>query len=93
MNTDIYTNSININCMSLDNLQKTYNLNFNVLVADCEGFLEIFLNENKVLYNQLNKIIFECDRPDVCNYNNIKTELLNNNFKLIENGFQCVFIK
>jgi hypothetical protein len=93
MNKDIYNNSININCISLDNLQQTYNLNFNVLVADCEGFLEIFLNENKCLYNQLNKIIFECDRPDVCNYNNIKTELLNNNFKLIENGFQCVFIK
>ena len=93
MNKDIYNKSINIDCISLDNLQKKYNLTFNVLVADCEGFLETFLNENKCLYEQLNKIIFECDRPDVCNYANIKTELLNNNFKIIENGFQCVFIK
>ena len=30
---------------------------------------------------------------NICNYANIKRELLNNNFKIIENGFQCVFIK
>ena len=93
MDTNIYSNSIDVLTMSLDDLQTNFKLCFNVLVADCEGFLEIFLNENKVLYKQLNKIIFECDRPDVCNYNNIKNELIENGFKLIENGFQCVFIK
>ena len=33
------------------------NLKFNVLVADCEGFLE----ENPELYNELEMIIFEAD--------------------------------
>jgi FkbM family methyltransferase len=93
IDANVYSNSIDVLTMSLDDLQNNCNLCFNVLVADCEGFLEVFLNENKILYTQLNKIIFECDRPDVCNYNNIKKELIENGFKMIENGFQSVFIK
>ena len=85
--------SIKCDNISLLDLQKKYGLTFNVLVADCEGFLETFLNENPFLYSQLDKIIFECDRADVCNYNYIKSELIKNNFKVIENGFQCVYIK
>jgi len=85
--------SINTQNMSLEQIQSYFGLKFNVLVADCEGFLEKFLNENKILYTQLDKIIFECDRADICDYNKIKTELINNGFKIKENGFQCVFIK
>lgn len=92
IDTNIY-DTIDIECISLDDLQKKFGLYFNTLVADCEGFLETFLNENNFLYQQLNKIIFECDRPDVCNYNNIKMNLIKNNFKIVENGFQSVFIK
>jgi hypothetical protein len=85
--------SVDIPNISLDELQNSLSLKFNVLVADCEGFLETFLKENPILYNQLNKIIFECDRADVCDYNVIKSELLKNNFKPIEIGFQCVYVK
>ena len=85
--------SIDTNNITLEELQKQTCLIFNVLVADCEGFLEVFLDENPFLYTQLNKIIFECDRADVCNYEKIKNELLNNGFKLVENGFQCVYKK
>lgn len=92
-NTITNMNTINTPNISLDGLQKLTGLTFNVLVADCEGFLETFLNENKVLYNQLNLIIFECDRPDVCNYALIKAELLTNGFVCLENDFQCVFKK
>lgn len=79
--------------ISLEDLQKTTGLKFNVLVADCEGFLETFLDENTFLYDQLDTLIFECDRPDVCNYNKIKSNLVANKFKMLENGFQCVFKK
>lgn len=79
--------------MSLQDLQVTTGLKFNVLVADCEGFLETFLDENSFLYDQLDLIIFECDRPDVCDYSKIKSNLVANNFKLLENGFQCAFKK
>lgn len=85
--------SIKTQNISLEDLENKFNIKFNVLVADCEGFLETFLNENPNLYTQLYKIIFECDRSDICNYNKIKLKLIENNFKLIENGFQCVYIK
>ena len=78
---------------SLKQLQDELSLTFNVLVADCEGFLEIFLNENKFLYSQLDLIIFECDRGDVCNYKYIKSELINNQFTCVVNGFHCVYMK
>ncbi len=85
--------SIDTDNISFEALQNNLNLKFNVLVADCEGFLETFLNENPILYTQLDKIIFECDRGDVCDYNFIKAELLKHNFKPMEVGFQCVYIK
>jgi FkbM family methyltransferase len=79
--------------ISLPELQTTTGLKFNVLVADCEGFLETFLNENTFLYDQLDLILFECDRPDVCNYDKIKSNLIANKFTMVENGFQCAFKK
>lgn len=85
--------TLTVDNISLSDLQLTTGLVFNVLVADCEGFLETFLNENKQLYNQLRLIIFECDRPDVCNYANIKSELIHHGFVCLEDGFQCVFMK
>ena len=85
--------SIDTDNISLDNLQNNLGLRFNVLVADCEGFLETFLNENPILYTQLDKIIFECDRGDVCDYNFIKSELIKHGFTPKEVGFQCVYLK
>ena len=92
-NTITNMNTIHVPNISLDELQKVTGLTFNVLVADCEGFLETFLNENEILYKQLNLIIFECDRGDVCNYPYIKAKLITNGFVCLENDFQCVFKK
>jgi len=92
-NTITDMKSINTDNITLEELQKQTGLIFNVLVADCEGFLEVFLDENLFLYTQLTKIIFECDRADVCNYERVKNELVKNGFKLVENGFQCVYKK
>jgi len=92
-NTITTMDTIQVDNISLDELQKRTGLKFNVLVADCEGFLEVFLKENDWLYDQLTCILFECDRPDVCNYNLIKAELVQRGFSVAENGFQCVFKK
>jgi hypothetical protein len=71
----------------------SFNLPFNVLVADCEGFLEIFLDENPSLYSQLRLVIFEADYPDKCNYTKIKKELIKNGFTKMREGHQNVFLK
>ena len=40
--TFIYNESSKIPSYTLDQIKTKYNLKFNVLVADCEGFLEVF---------------------------------------------------
>jgi hypothetical protein len=51
--------------------------NFTALIADCEGFLEQFFNENIKLIDEIRIIIYEKDYPQKCNYdyiNKILTE-------------------
>jgi FkbM family methyltransferase len=78
---------------SLNEIKQIYNLNFNVLVADCEGFLEVFFDENPDFYDNLRLIIFEADYPEKCNYNKIKNKLIEKKFNKIIEGHQNVWIK
>jgi hypothetical protein len=66
---------------------------FNVLVADCEGFLETFYRENPEFFKQLRLILFEKDFPENCNYDFLIDEFLKLGFKQEINDFQSVFIK
>ena len=43
-------------------------LKFNVLVADCEGFMETFYDENKEIFKDFRLIMIEKDRPEECDY-------------------------
>lgn len=90
--TFIYNENTNIQSYKLDEIIKKYNLKFNVLVADCEGFLEVFFNENPDFYKDLRLIIFEADYPQKCNYDKIRELLINNNFKCILKGHQNIYI-
>jgi hypothetical protein len=68
-------------------------VDFNVLIADCEGFLETFYNENKEFFKQLRLIIFEKDMPNRCNYDYLIQEFIKLGFKAERNSFHSVFIK
>ena len=91
--TFVENNNSNIPSYSLDEIQNKYNLQFNVLVADCEGFLEEFFDENPDFYDQLRLIIFEADYPTKCNYDNIRNTLAEKKFDKIIEGHQNVWIK
>ena len=91
--TFIYNENSKIKSYTLDQIKKKQNLKFNVLVADCEGFLEVFFDENPNFYNDLRLIIFEEDYPDKCNYTKIRESLIKHNFKAILIGHQNVYIK
>lgn len=91
--TFIYNDNTKIPSYKLDDIIKKYNLEFNVLVADCEGFLEVFFDENPNFYKKLRLIIFEADYPDKCNYDKIRELLLKEKFKCILIGHQNVYIK
>jgi hypothetical protein len=70
---------------------------FNVLVADCEGFLETFYDENKSLFDSLRLIIIEKDRREYCNYDRLEKEFLNLGFQIVfkdrPDGFHTVYQK
>ena len=72
-------------------LNKKYK--FNVLFADCEGCLETFFDEYPDSIKSFNKIIFEKDREEDCDYNKIIRFIEKNNFKYIEGLFHQIFIK
>lgn len=91
--TSIETDDTNIPSYTLSEIEQKYNLKFNVLVADCEGFLETFFDENPEFYDKIDLIIFEADYPEKCNYKKIKMNLKNSKFINILNGFQNVWVK
>jgi FkbM family methyltransferase len=91
--TYIENNNSKIPSYTLHEIKSKYNLNFNVLFADCEGFLEQFLNENSDILDNLRLIIFEKDYPDKCDYKKIKIQLQNKKFKQLLYGFHNVWIK
>jgi FkbM family methyltransferase len=66
---------------------------FTCLVADCEGFLEQFFDENPELYAELHTVIFEADYSEKCDYRKITNNLLRCGFNPIEEGFQNVWRK
>ena len=82
-----------IKSYTLNEIKEIYNLSFNVLVADCEGFLEDFFEENPNIYNEIRLIIFEADYPEKCDYIKIKDILRIKNFINLLDGHQNVWIK
>lgn len=91
--TFIYNEKTKIKSYKLDEIIKQYNLKFNVLVADCEGYLEVFFDENPNFYKDLRLIIFEADYPDKCNYEKIRELLLKEKFKCVLKGHQNIYVK
>ena len=78
---------------TLEEIESKYNLRFNTLVADCEGFLESFMDENPGLYQQLSLILFEKDCPEKCNYGKITDSLKESGFRCLVSGFHEVWHK
>jgi FkbM family methyltransferase len=65
---------------TMEEIYEKYGLKFNVLVADCEGFLEMFFEENPNFCHTLRLIMFEEDCPEKCNYTKIRNMLAEKGF-------------
>lgn len=73
---------------SVQQIEKQYKLQFDTLVADCEGCLCDFIQENKhFITHQLKNIMFEADLPHLCDYKKIRKCLKQAGFKVVVNGF------
>lgn len=91
--TMVEDESSRIKSYTLEEVYNEYNVDFNVLVADCEGCLESFFKENPDFINKLRLVIFEADYVDICNYDSIREYLIENGFNEIKGGFQSVYSK
>ena len=92
--TFIENNDTKISSYTMSDIKIKYNIDkFNVLVADCEGFLEVFFNENPTFYDDLRLIIFEADCPEKCNYEKIRYNLKIRNFRELLHGHQNAWIR
>ena len=82
-----------IQSYTLEEIEAKYNIQFDTIVADCEGYLETFFDENPKMYSNIKMILFEADSPHKCNYNKIRDELRKNGLVEILGGFQNVWKK
>lgn len=88
--TTVSNNSSDLPNFSLEEIEKKFNLKFDTLVADCEGCLPNFFNENPKLYNQLKMIIIEHDISSESDYEMLTKKFKENNFVEIENKVNVV---
>lgn len=72
------TGKNNIKTLSLQQLEAEYNLQFDTLVADCEGCIEQFVKENDM--TQFKLIILEKDNCADCNYEYVESVLHKKDF-------------
>jgi FkbM family methyltransferase len=91
--TAIENNDSLIPSYSLEEIINKYKLQFNVLVADCEGCLCDFFKENPIFITNLRMIIFEADYREKCNYNKIINKLIQKKFTKLLEGHQNVWIR
>ncbi len=61
--------------LTMEELEAMYKITFDTLVADCEGALESFFDENLQALSNFRIVMFEKDRPHACNYDKIETYL------------------
>lgn len=92
--TFTHNDNTKISSISLEDVKNLYNIDkFNVLVADCEGFLEQFFQENFHIADDLRLILFEADYPEKCNYEKIKHFLRLKGFQNLVDGHQNIWRK
>jgi FkbM family methyltransferase len=78
---------------TVEEIEEKYSLKFDTLVADCEGFLGQFFEENPHLYKQLKLVMFEKDSPGTCDYSVILQNLKDHGFVNLVTGFHEVWKK
>lgn len=69
--------------MTLSEVQQKYNIYFDCLLADCEGFLLQFMQENDIFFNNLRCVIYEedCEQNHPINGTYIDYEIVENILK------------
>ena len=83
---------------SINELGKFYNIEFDTIVADCEGFFDILLIENYDYFDKIKLIILEKDNSADCNYFIVDDMLKEKGLNLVkivknDNVKHCVYVR
>ena len=80
-----------IECLSIEKIYEKYGIDFDCLLADCEGFLLEFINENESFFDTLKCVLYEEDGGEnhpinntFINYKEVELFLLSKSFVLQE---------
>ncbi len=82
-----------VEIFDLWDIQNKYDVKFNAVVADCEGCLNVLVNDYPEFFSQIELIIYEMDQPDICDYNKLNDLLHENGLQCISSGFHNVYVK
>lgn len=74
----------NIESITLKKLLNRHKIKPSVLIADCEGCFELFVNENMEFIKNLRLIMYEADYPNKSNYSKIENILTKNKYKIVD---------
>jgi len=85
------TEPTSVKSYTLEEVQEMYGLKFTTLVADCEGFLGTFFEENPWMYDQLNTVLYEQDNTEICDYELIADNLKKHGFSNLWYGSHLVW--
>ena len=85
------TEPTSVKSYTLEEVQEMYGLKFTTLVADCEGFLQTFFEENPCMYDQLNTVLYEQDNKEKCDYKLIADNLKTHGLTKLLDGFHVVW--
>lgn len=91
--TQIEDKSSTLPHFTFDQVKAMVDKPFTVLVADCEGCIQQFLNENTEILQTLRLILLEEDQGDKCDYKAVKKLLHDYNFTLLRPGFHSVWVR
>tara|TARA_B100000035_G_scaffold289936_1_gene276686 strand:+ start:5096 stop:6718 length:1623 start_codon:yes stop_codon:yes gene_type:complete len=73
-----------VDCITLDEINKKYNIHFNTLIIDCEGAFYYIIQSFPNILNNICKIIIENDYPTWERKQFVEDILLKHNFETIE---------
>jgi len=83
----------NVNTITLEELNKKYNIDFDTLVLDCEGAFYYILMDMPEIINNINLIIMENDYSDTNHKKYVDSILLQNNFYVEYSEYGCSLAK
>jgi FkbM family methyltransferase len=79
----------NVDTITLEDLNKKYNIEFDTLVLDCEGAFYYILMDMPEILNNINLIIMENDYNDISHKHYVDEILIKNNFYVEYSEIGC----